>query len=1022
MEWQFCDLLDSLAANGSGALLAPAAAAAAAADRAAAAAAAAQLLSPSGGGGGGGGAAASDGTADGGAAETMTTAAEAYFGGLRARVASALAAAAAGDAAAVRGVLAAGIECLCAFLQHNVTGPMQPPAAPLWRRAGDAATVAAAAVAPGRERVDPDERWVASELEVDGEDLVGRLSAADRLLAALVCLAEPLGLATAAGPKRDDSGGSGGGEADGEAGTGAARLEEAERAAAPPPAGLGAWPWWAARALLLQQQALSGRSATVRSALLAATRAAVAWAQSLASSPAFAPHAAPGAAAAAAALLAAAAHLEAARARQTYGDVSDSKRHLDEAARALGVEVSVTGALGRRTAHQVDPKAQLVASLSAVGGGAGGAAGSAAAGGAGTAAAGAGPELDVPVSKLQLDDGGVDKEMEGLEDDSGVFAAPVIEGAAPPGAAQPGAPPRAPPRARGASGAEQALLLGWAAQVRRATSADELQQWEMAPYIEAVLVQPRSQWALQQAARLLKARHERTRGRTRERALLALERLCAAAAGGAGGGGPGADVRRAWAFGVAFPLWPLLRKELAELHIAMGFPGPALSIYEDLHMWDQLIVCYQLLGKKAAALDAIHARLEATPDDAKLWCALGDVTGDASHYETAWLRSGRRSARARRSAARAALKQKDWPAAAAHFEAALALSPLHPDCWFSLGYCYLRTERQDKARQAFTKLTQLEPDHGEGWANLAALWLQAGQWAQALNASSQAVRHKRESWQAWENYAHAALRAGAPLQAARGVGMVLQLSEGHRLPVTLLAGVVEALEQEGARLGPDGGGANGAAHGSTGGSQAADQQEQQQQEQQEAEEEEEAMEAPDELLGLLSLSQSLPGSETPSAADGAPALAGDAAAAAATHAHAQAVAAAGAALKAATAAPGAPAEVWGLLGRWYALAGEAVSAKEALLKHVRALQGSSFARDRPAFEAMAGASLRLADAYARLGAPRELAAARMHLRGVLRQSEAEFGGAELHAQLAAKLAEVEAAEAAAKAAALGAPA
>jgi hypothetical protein len=27
-------------------------------------------------------------------------------------------------------------------------------------------------------------------------------------------------------------------------------------------------------------------------------------------------------------------------------------------------------------------------------------------------------------------------------------------------------------------------------------------------------------------------------------------------------------------------------------------------------MWDQLIVCYQLLGKKAAALDAIHARLE----------------------------------------------------------------------------------------------------------------------------------------------------------------------------------------------------------------------------------------------------------------------------------------------------------------------------------------------------------------------------------------------------------------------------
>jgi len=96
---------------------------------------------------------------------------------------------------------------------------------------------------------------------------------------------------------------------------------------------------------------------------------------------------------------------------------------------------------------------------------------------------------------------------------------------------------------------------------------------------------------------------------------------------------------------------------------------------------------------------SLPCRHQVTPDDPKLWCALGDVTGDTSHYETAWERSNHRNARAQRSLARAALKTKDWATAALHFEAALGLSPLYPDAWFSLGYCYLRTERQDKARQ-----------------------------------------------------------------------------------------------------------------------------------------------------------------------------------------------------------------------------------------------------------------------------------------------------------------------------------
>ena len=48
----------------------------------------------------------------------------------------------------------------------------------------------------------------------------------------------------------------------------------------------------------------------------------------------------------------------------------------------------------------------------------------------------------------------------------------------------------------------------------------------------------------------------------------------------------------------------------------------------------------------------IRARLEQAPDEARLWCALGDLRQDDGCYRAAWERSGRRSARAQRSLAR----------------------------------------------------------------------------------------------------------------------------------------------------------------------------------------------------------------------------------------------------------------------------------------------------------------------------------------------------------------------------------
>ena len=53
-----------------------------------------------------------------------------------------------------------------------------------------------------------------------------------------------------------------------------------------------------------------------------------------------------------------------------------------------------------------------------------------------------------------------------------------------------------------------------------------------------------------------------------------------------------------YAFSVWFPLAVQLRKELGELLVELGLVGAALQLFEALELWDNLIVCYQLLDKR----------------------------------------------------------------------------------------------------------------------------------------------------------------------------------------------------------------------------------------------------------------------------------------------------------------------------------------------------------------------------------------------------------------------------------------
>jgi len=546
----------------------------------------------------------------------------------------------------------------------------------------------------------------------------------------------------------------------------------AECCRAPGP-GLESAPWWAARAALLRQRLLSSPAASLQAQVFGLYSRVV-------------QHTGGGGAGAGAGArlpwgrdLAALALLESALAYQHYRRVDEATALLKQCEGVLGVSVGKTGMLGKRTVHQVDAKAQRVVRAELRGDGLGGAAAAAAGGGLG----GWTLEEGSPAPRDWLA-----KDL----DESDVLMAPALEG-----------------EGGGAEGTgrltalEQSLVIAWCEHERRAKAKDDLTAWDMAAYVEAVLrggysgVCP----AVAVACSLYSVRFEAVRGRTRERALARMEGLSEALR--LPSSLPDPDQRiTPCGFCVALPSLTHLQQELGEMYLGMGIVGEAMKIFERLELWEPLIVTYRMLGKLHVAQHLIEDRLKEDPDSPKLLCAYGDVTRDDKYYHEAWEKSGHRYGRAQRNLAWNAQQRKDFRAAREHYEAALAVNPLHSKAWFDLGYACMKMKDTQAALQAFTRVTQINPQHREAWNNVAALAMRSNQWPTAFSALSEALRHGKRNWQTWENYTEVALRTGQFQQALHAMNQILQLtstSSKARFDSNAILALVRFLSREKSR-------------------------------------------------------------------------------------------------------------------------------------------------------------------------------------------------------------------------------
>ncbi|KAL8127597.1 hypothetical protein AgCh_014485 [Apium graveolens] len=577
-------------------------------------------------------------------------------------------------------------------------------------------------------------------------------------------------------------------------------------------------------------------------------------------------------------------HLEMGIVEHIYGRVDSSSLHFKLAEAASGLSLSVSGALGFRTVHQVEPKAQLVLSVG-------------------------GDKVENSLferhhvtsenSDILLTPRLVDVNN---QSDNGTQSIPNSGVAI-------------------LKAVQQAVILAQCLSIEKSSRHNEMQRWEMAPYIEAIDSQQSLDFIVRCFCDILRVRWESSRSHTKERALLMMDKLVQ----GIRDTSVCVTKRIYCCYGIHFPSIPKLRKEYGDLLVSCGLIGEAVKVYEDLELWDTVIYCYCLLEKKASAVELIKKRLAERPSDSRLWCSLGDVTNDDACYEKALEVSENRSARAKRSLARSAYNRNDYEMAKVLWESAMAMNSLFPDGWFALGAAALKARDVEKAIAGFTRSVQLDPDNGEAWNNIACL---------------------RNSWELWDNFSHVAADIGNYSQALEAVGKMLELTNNRTFNVGLLEKILLEIEhrstssQTQSSLGNNGSACNNNIQGDSDVNSVAD----------------------------------MSSSEFDMAR---------------TRETSYLIEVLGKHLKQIVCSGGGP-EAWGLFARWHKLKGDLTMCSEALLKQVRALQGSDLWNDGDRFKKFAHASLELSKVYMELGflnnSRKELFAAEMHLKNTIKQA------------------------------------
>ena len=443
-------------------------------------------------------------------------------------------------------------------------------------------------------------------------------------------------------------------------------------------------------------------------------------------------------------------HLESLHIHLYYYDVGKARSHFVSAASTLGMKMSITGALGKRTKWQKNYLPQLVLKveydektitndedkltpsfLSA----------------------------DLPKDLTLNDDTRLNK-INYINEDEDII-------------------PDLKP-------IEQALVLADLILKRRSQARDIQLDEESKAYIWALLQYPKN-WSIQMSSLFLRSKIESGDSRAMERSMNQFEELVNTVSREQ----PSRYERiKLMNVSLVGPHWEL-QQELARMFMRLGCVKTALEIFERLHLWEDVITCYNELQMRQRSAEIIRNLLEGgeTP---KLLCLLGDATDDVSCYHKAFELSNKKSSRAQRCLGNYYYVRKEYTKAIEFYQLSLDLNTLQFPVWQRLAYCALQTDNWELCAKAYRRCSVLEPDSFESWNNMSQAYLKLDQKTRAWKTLQEALRCKSDSWRLWDNFMLVSTSLGYMSHAIHAYNQILTLKEKH-IDTEILGRIVKAV-------------------------------------------------------------------------------------------------------------------------------------------------------------------------------------------------------------------------------------
>jgi tetratricopeptide (TPR) repeat protein len=323
---------------------------------------------------------------------------------------------------------------------------------------------------------------------------------------------------------------------------------------------------------------------------------------------------------------------------------------------------------------------------------------------------------------------------------------------------------------------DQSILLAMCLNVKNTNPADGLTTEEMYPYVTRVLENPNN-WMITTMGLLLRSRLEANRSRTVERSCLQLQTLVDQWKEQENDASP--SQRMQHVFSLLVPSKWDMEKELGLRFVSIGVLRSALEIFERLQMWENVISCHQMLEQPKKAEGMILKLIEESPNSPKLWCLLGDVQSETTHYKKAWELSNQRYSRAMRSLGARYFHTQDWNLAIECYENALRINPLYENSWFVMGCAALHVENFEVASRAFSKVTLLDPGNSEAWNNLASVYIKMKKLNEAYRCLKEAIKVNYEAANIWENFLFVCVDIGEFGEAIRAMERVFTIRINH---------------------------------------------------------------------------------------------------------------------------------------------------------------------------------------------------------------------------------------------------